>query len=73
RIGSRVPEQIAVVGIDGLEIGRLVTPELTTLTIDKAQLAAAAIRLLARILAGSKPAVATEATIGLTLLVRDSA
>ncbi|KQQ10017.1 LacI family DNA-binding transcriptional regulator [Rathayibacter sp. Leaf296] len=73
RAGRQVPEEVAVIGMDGLDVGRLVTPELTTLSIDKAQLADAAVALLEKSFAGIPITGADETSVGLTLLVRDSA
>ncbi|MCX7523098.1 LacI family DNA-binding transcriptional regulator [Microbacterium sp. STN6] len=55
RSGIRVPQEIAVVGIDGLDIGTLVTPELTSISIDKAALADEALELVAALLDGAAP------------------
>lgn len=74
RAGIRVPEQIAVVGTDGLDLGALVTPELTTLSIDKPLLARHAIELVESMLGGGQD-FKTRSTrhVGLTLVVRESA
>jgi LacI family transcriptional regulator len=74
RAGAAVPDDIAVVGTDGLDIGILVTPELTSLSIDKTALAQHAIELLDNVLSGRSPAGSRERRrIGLTLVVRESA
>ncbi len=74
RAGIRVPEQIAVVGTDGLDVGALVTPELTTLSIDKSQLARHAVELVGLLLAGGQAArTRSSRQVGLTLVVRESA
>lgn len=52
-LGRRVPEDVAVVGYDGLPIGRLVTPQLTTIAVDMAELAEAAVELCAGLLDGT--------------------
>jgi LacI family transcriptional regulator len=46
RAGIDVPATVSVVGIDGLAVGTMITPELTTLAIDKTELARHAIELL---------------------------
>ncbi len=51
--GRRVPEDIAVVGCDDIQLAGLVTPPLTTLSSDKRALGAEAVRLLLRVVAGS--------------------
>jgi len=74
RAGRAVPDDIAVVGTDGLDIGTLVTPELTSLSIDKTALAQHAVDLVDNILSGRSPAGSRERRrIGLTLVVRESA
>lgn len=71
RLGYTVPDRTAVVGMDGLEIGRLVTPELTSLSIDKVAVAEAAVELLEQIVAG--PGVPLDdVVIHPTLLLRSS-
>ncbi|MFJ3339425.1 LacI family DNA-binding transcriptional regulator [Streptomyces sp. NPDC086766] len=45
--GLRVPEDIAVIGFDGIEEGAFSTPTLSTITLDKRQIAEAALALLA--------------------------
>jgi LacI family transcriptional regulator len=74
RAGTAVPGDIAVVGTDGLDVGTLVTPELTSLSIDKTALAQHAIELVDNILSGRTPAGSRQRRrIGLTLVVRESA
>ncbi len=58
--GLRVPQDIAVVGCDNNEDGRYSTPRLTTIAQDKAQIARAAVELLAARLAGSNAAAETR-------------
>lgn len=69
--GSRVPEDVAVVGIDDVEEARYATPSLTTIAPDKRALARAAIDLLLR--RGADPGVAPQTlTVGHELVVRES-
>jgi LacI family transcriptional regulator len=69
-----VPDDIAVMGIDGLTMGRAVTPELSTLSIDKAEIARAAVELLDRALGAGGGGDAPEvARVPLTLTLRQSA
>jgi LacI family transcriptional regulator len=70
--GVAVPRELAVIGIDGLSLGALVTPELTTLTIDTAELAEHALDLAAALLRG-EPAAELRRTVSHTLLLRASA
>ncbi|MEV6104962.1 LacI family DNA-binding transcriptional regulator [Streptomyces sp. NPDC051940] len=53
--GLRVPEDCAFVGCDGLSLGELVDPPLSTVHIDKQQLGRAAVEQLAALMAGSRP------------------
>lgn len=71
--GRNVPGDIAVIGIDGLAMGLAVTPELSTLAIDKALLAASALTALARALNDESPRGATSTAVPLTLTLRESA
>jgi len=72
--GKAVPDDIAVMGIDGLTMGRAVTPELSTLTIDKSEIARAAVTLLDRALgAGVGDDEPEVARVSLTLTLRESA
>ncbi|WP_166982356.1 LacI family DNA-binding transcriptional regulator [Paramicrobacterium fandaimingii] len=69
-----VPGDIAVVGIDGLDIGTLVTPELTSIAIDTAKLADTAIELVAALLDGvAPPDERLHRIVTHTLTVRESA
>jgi len=74
RSGTAVPGRVAVIGMDGLDIGALVTPELTSIAIDRRELARQAIALAADLLEGRVPAGERPApTLTPRLLVRDSA
>lgn len=74
RSGVTVPHDVAVVGIDGLDIGTVVTPELTSIAIDMAQLADTAIELVGALLDGvTPPDERLRRTITHTLMVRESA
>ncbi len=68
--GVRVPEDVAVIGMDGLDVSALVTPALTTLAIDLAALAAHTAELVAAMLRGERP---EPRTVSRTLLLRESA
>lgn len=54
-LGVAVPEDVRLVGVDGLEIASLVTPELTTLAIDIDEIARSTVELVAGMLDGSVP------------------
>ncbi len=74
--GRSVPSEIAVIGIDGLELGRATTPELTSLAVDKGAVARAAIaaaRSALEPVAGAQRGGSSSARIGLQLVLRGSA
>lgn len=72
--GVSVPERIAVIGTDGLDLGALVTPELTSLSIDKTALAQHAVELVDDILSGKAGSGHPELRrLPLTLTTRQSA
>lgn len=75
RSGLRAPEDMRVVGVDGLEIGRLVAPELTTLAVDREAIAEETTALVAGMLEGTVPLGGEQAVrvIPFRLVVRDSA
>ncbi|MEZ0494341.1 LacI family DNA-binding transcriptional regulator [Kineococcus sp. TBRC 1896] len=51
--GVRVPQDVRVVGVDGLALGEFVTPRLSTLAIDLAEVARAALDLVVQLSEGS--------------------
>ncbi|MFB7932441.1 MULTISPECIES: LacI family DNA-binding transcriptional regulator [Streptomyces] len=73
RRGRRVPDDLAVLGFDGLSLGELVDPALTTLHIDKRQLGRLAVEQMARLCAGEEPLRGADAWITPELVVRESA
>ena len=69
--GVRVPEDIAVIGIDDIEDGRFSTPTLSTIAPDKPAVAREAVRLLHERL--DNPTGSTrEVSVGFELLARES-
>ncbi|WP_375390139.1 LacI family DNA-binding transcriptional regulator [uncultured Amnibacterium sp.] len=70
-----VPGELRVVGIDGLALGGLVTPALTTLDVDLDAVAREALDLAVAMLAGAAPRSGPDAqrTVRHRLLLRDSA
>jgi DNA-binding LacI/PurR family transcriptional regulator len=54
-LGLRIPEDLSVVGFDGLDIGRVLSPPLTTVVADAAGLGRVAFELLTGLLAGRRP------------------
>lgn len=55
--GLSVPEDISVVGFDGIELGNYVTPKLTTIRQDREKIAARSVAILLSNLEGDQPAV----------------
>ena len=55
RAGLRVPQDVSIIGFDGIAIGSLVDPALTTMTHDAAQAGARVAEMLLAILAGGDP------------------
>jgi LacI family transcriptional regulator len=53
--GLHVPSDLSVMGCDDIEIARLVTPELTTVSVPAKEIGARAARVLVRRLEGAKP------------------
>ncbi|OIH94568.1 LacI family DNA-binding transcriptional regulator [Curtobacterium sp. MCBA15_001] len=75
RAGVDVPGDVRVVGVDGLPLGTLVTPTLTTLAVDLDAVAAEALELALGMLAGELPrqGAAVQRTVRHRLLLRESA
>ncbi len=73
RRGRRVPDDLAVLGFDGLSLGELVEPALTTLHIDKRRLGRLAVEQVARLRAGEEPMSGPDAWVIPELVVRGSA
>ncbi len=72
--GLRIPEDISVVGYDGIQLSAFTHPSLTTLSVDRQELATTAFHGLfkARTPQGGVPAQGEEHIIHPTLLVRKS-
>jgi LacI family transcriptional regulator len=70
RLGLAVPGDVALLGFDGLGLGELLDPQLTTVAIDKRRMGELAVAQVERLLAGESPGLTLVAT---ELLVRDSA
>ena len=75
RAGAEVPERVRVVGIDGLTLGTLVAPTLTTLAVDLDEVARQAVDLALGMLDGSLPlsGPSVERVVRHRLVVREYA
>lgn len=67
--GLRIPGDLSIVGFDGLDIGRVLDPPLTTVAADSAELGRVAFELLTGLLAGRRP---RSRVMSVELLVRGS-
>jgi LacI family transcriptional regulator len=70
--GMRVPDDVAVIGFDGLTLGELIDPPLTSLAIDKRQVGRLAVEQVARLLDGEEPLADDGAWVRPELVVRAS-
>jgi LacI family transcriptional regulator len=70
-LGVRVPEDIAVVGFDGLAFGAFTTPALTTVDFPRAALGRVAVETLFALFDGHD-AIPTEQVLPVQLVVRES-
>lgn len=75
RADARVPDRVRVIGIDGLTLGTLVAPTLTTLAVDLDEVARHAVDLALGMLDGSLPrsGPSVERVVRHRLVVRESA
>jgi DNA-binding LacI/PurR family transcriptional regulator len=73
--GKTVPGDCAVIGMDGIPLGELLTPELTTLALDLRAVGRAAVDLVQNLLAGTVEAGSEDAMLVLKheLVLRQSA
>ncbi|MCR6482427.1 LacI family transcriptional regulator [Amycolatopsis sp. OK19-0408] len=73
RFGLRVPDDLAVIGFDGLALGTLVEPELSSVAIDTRALGALAVEQAARLVTGAAPLEPAELVVRAALHLRESA
>lgn len=73
--GRTVPDDCAVIGMDGIPLGELVTPELTTLSLNLREVGRTAVDLLEGLLSGAFAHGSPEAQLKLRhdLILRESA
>jgi DNA-binding LacI/PurR family transcriptional regulator len=70
-LGVRVPDDVAVVGFDGIAFGAFTTPELTTIEQPRAEVGQRAVELLFDMLDGTSSSP-THVTLPVRLVVRES-
>ncbi|WP_439658873.1 LacI family DNA-binding transcriptional regulator [Lentzea sp. HUAS TT2] len=73
KLGRAVPRDLAVVGFDGLQLGGVVDPALTSVALDTRRIGALAIEQAGRLVASDVPLPTEELLVSAVLLVRESA
>ena len=73
RLGRSVPQDLAVIGFDGLQLGSLVEPPLSSVALDTRKLGALAIDQVARLLTGVTPLGADDLVVRAELRLGGSA
>ncbi|MFD4562999.1 LacI family DNA-binding transcriptional regulator [Streptomyces sp. NPDC058467] len=73
RLGRSVPQDLAVIGFDGLQFGALVEPPLSSVALDTRKLGALAIDQVARLLTGVDPLGADDLIVRAELRLGGSA
>ena len=68
--GVSIPEDLSILGCDDIDLGTLVTPELSTISTPKRELGARAVRLLLRQLGGGEDNAPTVQTMPVKLRLR---
>ena len=69
--GLRVPDDMAIIGTDGIDLGRYTTPALTTIDHPRVELGRSGVEVLCGLLDGRQPPE-TERVFEPTLIVRES-
>jgi DNA-binding LacI/PurR family transcriptional regulator len=73
RMGRSVPRDLAVIGFDGLQLGALVEPPLSSVALDTRRLGALAIDQVGRLLTGADPLDADDLVVRAELRLGGSA
>jgi DNA-binding LacI/PurR family transcriptional regulator len=73
RLGRNVPQELAVIGFDGLQLGALVEPPLSSVALDTRGLGALAIEQVARLLSGAEALAADDLVVRAELRLSGSA
>lgn len=69
--GLRIPEDVALIGNDGIDIGAIVRPSLTTVALPVREAGVEAVAMLQRLIAGERPHPA-RVVLGVDLVVRET-
>ena len=73
RAGISIPDDVSLVGFDGVALGELTAPRLTTITVPLEQIGTAALHLLEQRVVGADPErAAHRLEFGCRLTIRDS-
>ena len=71
--GLRIPEDVGVMGYDGIDIGAMVDPALSTVSIAKRRLGVEAVDILVQVLENEeKGALARQVTLPPEVIIRES-
>ncbi|MFJ4834412.1 LacI family DNA-binding transcriptional regulator [Streptomyces sp. NPDC088747] len=73
RLGRSVPRDLAVIGFDGLQLGALLEPPLSSVALDTRRLGALAVEQVARLLAGPQTLAAVDLAVHAELRLSGSA
>jgi LacI family transcriptional regulator len=73
RAARRSGRDLAVIGFDGLQLGTVVDPALTTVALDTRRIGALAVEQAARLMAGEEPLSGEDMVVQAVLLLRESA
>lgn len=68
--GVRLPDELSLLGCDDIDLGTLVTPELSTINTPQRELGARAVRLLLRQVEGEGKSAPTAQTLPVKLVLR---
>ena len=71
-LGYKVPQDVAVIGVDGIPAGATITPTLSTIVPDKQAIAADAVRMLVERIEGKPGDPPRKVKANFTLLPRES-
>lgn len=73
RLGRRVPDDVAIIGADNMDIGTLVDPQITTVDLQLDELTSSIMRLLFEMLSNESPTPTVSILVPPILIRRESA